>query len=990
MHQDDVYPSDKPISLIDLLDLLKNKKWWIIFWGLAGAFLLGSFCLIRTQPFQAEATFLEKSSDSAGGNGMSGLVGMLTGAGAGTNTDNATALFKSKRLWIPIVQRYQLQASVQDTANSHSVLDVITNNLKIEQAYFQKQRTPIFSDNQPPLVLQDVFFSGEAPLQLIIHFQDDEHFSVEGPTHGMPIDGQLGHPWQGPLISITLHSGPTRPLSGRSFVLNFEPLTFVAESLANQLKISPGDVEDGSLHLKLNYPDRHFAALLLNSIMDQYVSYLQEEHENIAEAQLAYLERRRTDSFENLLKLISDYARDLSKELATSGILDSEAESVALQTQKAVLRKQLTALDLELKSLQHKDPNYEGYLDNLSASPSLPALIITTISKINELKQRRDRLSLTLRDKINAGNFQDGQISQQIAELGDLRRNIDQAAMLQSHLAEDRPLPPPNLVSAAASPSLQIWYGKVYDAHQANLAKLTPLHTNAEVTWTELKGHFLSYLNNFLRISKLQQRLMEERMALHHDPKDQFQGIDLESANGIYLKLVSNLNDTQAEVRQNKFIIDQVKDPAFEISSLSGTLYDPVSQATISQYSSLSMALRDTTIHSLKEQQRLKEEQAQQRSFLLYHLQQANQLLALRENFLEEKIIATLDSMLDLIQQQVSVSERHLEEYTQAHVEQLKQERLNTLQGLQEINQEMTFLPQKWVAEQMIRHQTKISGALVEEVNRLVESKNISHHLRTFQSGPLDVAIAPILPARPKLLIFVCLGACLGIGLSTAWTLFRELWDGVKVSEANLELTGQHLAGKLPLARHTSKFTPSKNASQLATLRRIAAHLCQLEPQIHWDKFIFLLLGTGVDYSDALATLLSKKGVKVLRLDLSFNKETTPNELPGLLQVLEGAAAQPKIISGPHFDSIAAGGSSLHGHELIHSRLFRILSEDLASKYDWIIVVKRVMPASAEAESLCHMFHRIAVTVSQEKLADLNVYTRLARSGRAYVTFIQA
>ncbi len=52
-----------------------------------------------------------------------------------------------------------------------------------------------------------------------------------------------------------------------------------------------------------------------------------------------------------------------------------------------------------------------------------------------------------------------------------------------------------------------------------------------------LKEHFLSYLNNFLRISKLQQRLLEERMALHQSPNDTFQGIDLDSANGIYLSL---------------------------------------------------------------------------------------------------------------------------------------------------------------------------------------------------------------------------------------------------------------------------------------------------------------------------------------------------------------------------------------------------------------------------------------------------------------------
>ncbi len=75
--------------------------------------------------------------------------------------------------------------------------------------------------------------------------------------------------------------------------------------------------------------------------------------------------------------------------------------------------------------------------------------------------------------------------------------------------------------------------------------------------------------------------------------------------------------------------------------------------------------------------------------------------------------------------------------------------------------------------------------------------------------------------------------------------------------------------------------------------------------------------------------------------------------------------------------------------KLIHSRQFRAICEEFASKYDWIIAVRRVQPASAEAQSLCHLFNRIAVTVSKEKLAELSVYIRLARSGRAYVTFVK-
>ncbi len=136
-------------------------------------------------------------------------------------------------------------------------------------------------------------------------------------------------------------------------------------------------------------------------------------------------------------------------------------------------------LDLEITSLVDKNPNHDGNLDTLSANTKLPSLIVTTISQINELKRKRDRLSLTLRERINAANFKDAQISQQISDLVQLRKNIDQAALLQENLLEEKPLPSPKLIASAASPALQVWYGKVYDAYHENVNRRIP--ENSEV-----------------------------------------------------------------------------------------------------------------------------------------------------------------------------------------------------------------------------------------------------------------------------------------------------------------------------------------------------------------------------------------------------------------------------------------------------------------------------------------------------------------------------
>lgn len=948
MSDDQPSYTHRTITLADLGTLLLRQKKLIIASGVTLAIFLGSWAVTRPITYMTDASFQEKGVQSGSSTSMSGVMGLLTG-NLMAQQENTIPLMKSKRLWTPVIKRFGLQATIQEVSTSFPLYHLIKNNIRTELAHFRSVQTPILADNTP-LSLTQLFYDGEVPIRMNIQFLNEHSFVISGSQDIPTVEATLDKitVFQG--VSFALSHHDQSALTGREFSILISPLDTTAKRLSNFLTLKPDEKSTKTLKLSFIFPHRKTSSTILNALMQEYQNYLKEEHQQVAAAQLAYLENRKQESSDNLQKVILGYAAQISLDLPSSGIVDSEKELELLEQQKAVLRQSLMTIDLELNRLE-RNRKGDGYLDTLGASAQLPELVRQTIASIHELKQRRDRLVLAL-SKMNTERTEQTQLQfeEKIATLEQIGENIERMDRLYHIVSIDEALPPLDQIEDA--PMLKLWY-----------EKLGKEGTYSEQAWNEHKANFLGYLNHYLRMSRVQQRLLQERLALPQEVDEELQGADLTTAAAIYLDLTQRLNDTQAEVRQNTFIIDQVQDQSFEISSLSGTLKDPVSQGIIERYCSLSLGLKDSTIRSPKELDRIREELSQSRVFLLYHLQQATQLLKLREEFLSQKIYSIQSVMLDLIQQQVSVLEKHLQDYTLSHVEQLKQQRELLNQLLQDINQQMASLPFRWGSEQMIKHQAKISGAIMEEVSKLVETKNIAHHLETIQSSPLDFAVPPILPRRPNLALFLVLGFILGSGLGAAYVIGDSMIHGMRVSETNLKLFKQHVGGKLA------------DGEIVSTLRRIASFLCCGEE----SNCLLLLTGKGPDYSHALASLLAKKGLRSLCINLSFDEPLCSN---GLLQAIEGSVDSPQVISKGSYDIIAAGGTTIHGHELLHHPRFHELLNQFSDQYDWVITSYHGNPLGAEAESLSKRFDRIAVTVCEEKIDDLNFYVELAANKR--------
>jgi tyrosine-protein kinase Etk/Wzc len=522
---------------------------------------------------------------------------------------------------------------------------------------------------------------------------------------------------------------------------------------------------------------------------------------------------------------------------------------------------------------------------------------------------------------------------------------------------------------------VRIWYERLLNADQSRFEMAGE--------WLNCKSNCMSYLSHLVHYLDVRQRSIEERLANQQLPLDEFQGIDLNTARQLYVTYSKELNVLESNSAQQQFLISQINHPDFEISSLSAVMNDPISIEMISKASKQIISLRDYENRTQKEQERIKASLAIYKEFFITHIGQELQLIDLRQQILKEKIKALQSTNLALIQERISILENQMAEYLAKRLTSLKRERVLYEDILEEFRKEMALLPHKWVNEKLINQQMEINQSMVEEISRLVESKNITNNLETIQSTPIDLPLLPLHPRPPHLLLFSLVGAAAGAFLGFAWVLGKSIAGGVEAAEDNLRLAGQYVAGRLSKDFSCRPGLPLLD-SELDTLRRLIAFMemggrqamnasCSCEGQT-----LLLLIGKGPNYAPALADLISKMGLKTIIINACFDQKDSHQTESGMLQYLEGKTEQPAIINHQSYDIIPAGGITRHATELMAARRFSALLESLQTRYDWIIVCSNASVISAEAESLVDRFSNVAVSLDGEPLDKLGAYIQAA------------
>ena len=461
------------------------------------------------------------------------------------------------------------------------------------------------------------------------------------------------------------------------------------------------------------------------------------------------------------------------------------------------------------------------------------------------------------------------------------------------------------------------------------------------------------------------------------------QGLDINVTKDLYIGYVKELSNLESETRQHHFVIAQMDEPGFEITSLCTTLSDPVSMNMITRTNDLLLALKDYENRSSREQDRLLSDIAIQKNALKTHVQQSLTLLKLRRDFIKEKIVQLQKVLLSLTKEQLYILDNQLNSHLDNTLNNLKQEKTMIEENLGTLRLEMASFPEQWSAEQLISQQMTINKSLVEEVSRAVESKNITNNLEKFQSAPIDMAVPPIHPKPPHLILLTIAGAIFGAFSSFIWILCLSVVNGIEASPENLKTAGFHISGSLSQLLKKGANTPLLD-SDLETLRRLIAHLTTAE---EGDDTLLLLEGNGPDYAIPLAELLFRRGLKTLILDIRFDDYEGASS-PGMLQYLEGKVKEPSKIREEKYDRIGSGGICRYSNELLGNQRFISLLEEVKKEYDWVIASSAASPGSAEATSLLKIFSCACISIENDPFERLSSCMEHAKREGSKTSFV--
>jgi len=958
-----------PLTLADLVGLFKLSKKSILIWVAsltAVGFILALFS--QTQ-YSALAIFRERKNTPR----SNSLAEFLTFDMPNQNSENEfQALAKTRKIIKPVIENLGLQGSLDPVYQKNWYLSQLKSNLMAIKAKIFNSRHPLQLDRPAPVKLASISYEGEVPLQYEVSFSPNGEFQLTpmNPRFGTAKNGKIGMPIEvdGASFIILLGEG-VENVPDEPYYLNIDTVDNCSKNYCYSIKIVQSKLEKGIINLTFTHPNRQLASQFANRLMDAYQEYLVQDRDYIAGLQLEYLNNRQTQLASNLASTMERHANFLENDLYGSGFVDSEKEITFLAHKQHEFREKLIQNELELKRLAAVEPNNCVFYEKTSPSEGDYSIINNVLIEMRDLRQRRDWLEIETQKSNIAMSTLQNSFQEHIKELDTIRIQLadlhDLMDRLQQHL-------PPDISTS------------IYNDHRFLikdwLDRLDMLAVEDPNQWKRARENFFFYLTNLDRLFNVHERILYERLTHQQNPIQEYQGIDFKVASDLYLQESKMLVELESSIRQTQFFIDQIADENFEITSLSSSVNDPVSQEIIKNASQFVLALRDENNRSVREQSRLKDELQLQRTFLTLHLKQMVHLMQLNKQLHDEKVYVLQTVSLSLIHQQLSLLENTLTDYIESRTENLREEREIIKHHLRDIHKEMKNVPRKWMAEQLIEQEVEINKLIVEEIAKMVESKNIIHNLEVVQSAPLDHALPPIHPNLPPIILYSFLGAFLGLLISCSSSIFKGIKYGIPINADHLILQGCHVSGSLDPTKPDSD-------DNINTMRRLINFFGLSDPSPMYPRDILLLISRGYDYSLLLADLITKKEQRVLRIALDEISETSP-EKNGLLQYLKGEIAFPSIVKGAFGDFINFGGSNAFAMEYIGSTRFHTLVRKLKDQYDWILFVSHSSAVSAAGEQLIAMFESMAITITDETLNDFKPQNTIHDFHLKHATFL--
>lgn len=288
------------------------------------SFLFIFTLLLFHQPkFRAEASFRQTSVKTE-----KDLKGLFKHLQLRNEESEAISLMQSYSLLQKVVQDLGLQAQVMHSGLFSRALNNLTRELggmiEKEEFYFR-----------------NFLFLKEKKESFYLVFFDQKQFKLLDAKEDLLCQGTVGHEVRIPELVFTLEKIPSQIRYGRKYPLKVTPLRETAVTLLKALQIKISKVSPQLLHLTFDHSDRKMAVKILNHLMQEYQNFLFQEHEEVAEQQLDYLEKRQNQLSAQLKENWKSYSAFLQKSLKEQGILglSKHLEQTALPLENEYLQR---------------------------------------------------------------------------------------------------------------------------------------------------------------------------------------------------------------------------------------------------------------------------------------------------------------------------------------------------------------------------------------------------------------------------------------------------------------------------------------------------------------------------------------------------------------------------------------------------------------------------------------------------------------------------
>ena len=742
---------------------------------------------------------------------------------------------------------------------------------------------------------QHVRYTGEKPCCFWIRFSSPDRFELLDQTEKKLSKGLLKEPVQLADLQLTLIQTPPHLKLEKLYPLSVYPLRSIIEDVKNRTRIKQLREDKNILVVHFSDPDRQKSAQFVNTLISKYEEFLIEENKSVIGSQLHYLDQRQNELNSKLDVEIQDHVAILKKSLLKQGFMGIQEEMESILQPLQTYKSRLSEIEIEMAGLIQRLPQTDL---PLVTQPSPPKLV--------------------------------KQFGQSLAE------QIRDTSLLLQRLEKDEPL-----TSTLATSTL----GSLITAVELSRAGKTP-------DYPEKKQHLTSHLHTFLEHLSLRQKNLQENSTYIDQLETDFNGMTLEASRALFQQYCKQLDDLHAQLKQVIFFRDHLNEPHFEISTLSNTLNDSVTQQLVQKSSELSGQLCDIINRSGREHERLKEMLAIQKRFLESHLSQTLDLGKIRIQLIKEKISSLYKVMTNLLQKEKDVLENKIEELKIA----------------------MQELPELWHLDKSLKFKAELTKGMMEGLTHIAESKNLARHLYQVESKTLDSALPPFAPQSPRLLI-KCLAGAFSLAASFyAIILIYALIQGIPISLSTIRLMGGHTSGTFsPHAELPLNQLPDQD---LETLRAMASFLLERKKE---SSVIGLLSRRGSNFCYNLADLLSLQHQKVLIIDCNFDRIITPQDQPGLWQYLHQTLSDLPIRKEKNYDLLTAGGTTRHGVELLASPLFSQVLAECKKRYDLIFLLRQTSLSSQDAEQILHLAHLAIITADEESQDVFKPYLELSR-----------